>query len=485
MEHSSAPHVLALPLPAEGHIKPMFNLAKLLSHRGHRITFVNTHHNHNRFLQFTDLPSFHTQFPNFHFVSITDGLPDDLPRNGALMNYYPLLITPSARSIFAQEFRELFLKLVQTNGEWQPPSCIIADGLMSTIALSVSQEFQVPFIAFRTYSATCTWVTIHMSKLFHEGSLLRNNEENMQNVPASIPGLENLLRVRDLPSYFTLLTDKTLNRDFFIVETLAMIQASALILNTFEQLEPSVITKLATIFPKVYSIGPLHTLYKTIFTANSSSLENNGRMRKEDKSCITWLDHQKAKSVLYVSFGTAVKLSLEQLLEFWHGLVNSMNPFLWAIQKQLIDGIGNHVPLELEIGTKERGFMVYWAPQEEVLAHPAVGGFLTHSGWNSTLECITEGVPMLCWPLIADQMVNSRCVSERWMIGVNMNGTCDKLIIEKTVRDIMENQMEKLMKSTKEIARKARDSIKENGSSYHNLENLIKDIASLPTTATM
>ncbi|TKY63375.1 7-deoxyloganetic acid glucosyltransferase [Spatholobus suberectus] len=326
---------------------------------------------------------------------------------------------------------------------------------MSTIALGVAKEFGVPFIAFRTYSATCTWVTIHISRLVQEGALLLKNQ------------------------------DKSLNRDFYIEETLAMIQASALILNTFEQLEPSIITKLATIFPKVYSIGPLHTLYKTIVTTNSSSPHKDGRLRKEDKSCITCLDHRKARTVLYVSFGTVVKPSREQLLEFWHGLVNSLKPFLWVIQKDIINresGIGNSVPIELELGTKERGLLVDWAPQEEVLAHPAVGGFLTHSGWNSTLECIVEGVPMLCWPLIADQTVNTRCVSEQWNIGLDMNGSCDRLIVEKMVRDIMENQKEDLMRSTKEIAKNARDSIKENGSSYHNLENLIKDIMSMKVT---
>ncbi|RDX58622.1 UDP-glycosyltransferase 85A7, partial [Mucuna pruriens] len=88
---------------------------------------------------------------------------------------------------------------------------------------------------------------------------------------ASIPGLENLLRHCDLPSYFTLLKDENCIQDFYIRETLAMTHASVLTLNTFEQLEPSIMTKLAAIFPQVYSIGPLHNLLKTIVTNNSSS----------------------------------------------------------------------------------------------------------------------------------------------------------------------------------------------------------------------
>ena len=100
---------------------------------------------------------------------------------------------------------------------------------------------------------------------------------------------------------------------------------------------------------------------------------------------------------------------------------------------------GKSVPEELEIGTKERQFLAEWAPQEEVLAHTAMGGFLTHSGRNSTLESITEGVPMICWPLMTDQMVNSRCGSEQWKIGLDMKDTCDRLIVEKMVMEVVDD----------------------------------------------
>ncbi|XP_029125596.1 7-deoxyloganetic acid glucosyltransferase [Cajanus cajan] len=472
MEKSTRPHILVLPFPAEGHIKPMFNLAKLLSHRGHRITFVNTHHNHNRLLQFTDLPSFHTQFPHFHFASITDGVPVDLPPNE-----FELLISPSSRSQVAKEFRDLLWGFVEKPRRWDPPCCIIADGIMSTVSMNVAQELGVPVITFRTYSATATWVSIHVSKIIQEGLMDLQHPEDLDKVLTSIPGLENSLRECDLPPILKL-KPGSLFIDFYIKETLTMTQASGLILNTFDQLEAPIITKLTTIFPKVYTIGPLHTLTKTQITNNNSSTLH---LRKEDRRCITSLDHQKAKSVLYVSFGTLVKLSHEQLLEFWHGLVNSLKPFLWVIRHDLIIGkgdLGNNVPMELELGTKERGLMVDWAPQEKVLAHPSVGGFLTHSGWNSTLECITEGVPMLCWPLIAEQTINSRCVSEQWGIGLNMNGTCDRLIVEKMVKNLMENRI-RFENSANEMSKKARESVQETGSSFHNLENLIKDIRSM------
>ncbi|CAJ1949204.1 unnamed protein product [Sphenostylis stenocarpa] len=119
----------------------MLNLAKLLSHRGHIVTFVNTHHNHSRLLQFSDFSSFHAQFPTFLFASITDGVPQHLPANE-----FELIISPTSRSKVAQEFRELFSSLVEKHCRWDPLSCVVSDGLMSTIAMDVleSSGFRLP-----------------------------------------------------------------------------------------------------------------------------------------------------------------------------------------------------------------------------------------------------------------------------------------------------------------------------------------------------
>lgn len=296
---------------------------------------------------------------------------------------------------------------------------------------------------------------------------------------SSIPGLENLLRDCDLPYIFKLKPGH-FGFDWYTKETLTMTRASALILNTFDHLEAPIITKLTTVFPRVYSIGPLHTLLKTQVTKNPSlSLS----VAKEDKSCITWLDNQREKSVIYVSFGSVVKLSGEQFLEFWHGLVNSLKPFLWVVRKDLMNEEGGflheNVPKELELGTQERGLLVQWAPQEKVLGHPAVGGFLTHCGWNSTVECIAAGVPMLCFPSMVDQTINRRSVSEQWGIGVDVDGTCDRFIIEKMVKDVLENRIQGLRNSVDEIAKQARDSIKETGSSTRNIDSMINDILSM------
>ncbi|XWS67158.1 hypothetical protein CRYUN_Cryun05aG0263100 [Craigia yunnanensis] len=221
-----------------------------------------------------------------------------------------------------------------------------------------------------------------------------------------------------------------------------MLRASALILNTFDELERPMLSKLSSFFSKIYTIGPLHGLSNVRIKDDSSPLASTKSIKwKEDKGCITWLDSQSSKSVVFVSFGSIVSFTHDQMLEFWHGFVNSGKPFLWVIRPNSIIGEDDpgKILMDLEERTKGKGLIVSWTPQEEVLAHPAVGGFLTHSGWNSTLESIYARVPMICWPAISDQQVNSRCVSDVWRVGLDMKDSCERSVVEKMVRDLIED----------------------------------------------
>ncbi|KAH7840989.1 hypothetical protein Vadar_024239 [Vaccinium darrowii] len=123
--------------------------------------------------------------------------------------------------------------------------------------------------------------------------------------------------------------------------------------------------------------------------------------------------------------------------------------------------------------------MVGWAPQEEVLNQDAIGGFLTHSGWNSTLESIVVGVPIICWPYFVDQTINSRFVSEVWKIGLDMKDTCDRVVIEQMVRDLMVVRKDEFIGSADWMAKIAKESVSRGGPSYCNLDRLIEYIRSM------
>ncbi|KAK9177053.1 hypothetical protein WN944_029072 [Citrus x changshan-huyou] len=470
MEQTRVPHVVLLPFPAYGHIKPMLSLAKLFSHAGFRITFVNTEQYHDRLFGNTDVTAFYKHFPNFLCTSIPDGLPPDNPRFGIYIKDWFCSNKPVSKLAFRQ--------LLMTPGRL--PTCIISDSIMS-FAIDVAEELNIPIITFRPYSAYCSWSDFHFSKLAEEGEL-PVTDENFDKPVTCIPELENIFRNRDLPSICRHGGPDDPILQTFIRDTSATTRTSALVINTFNEIEGPIMSKLGSRLTKIYTVGPLHALLKSRIqedSVESSPLEsNNCVLSKEDRSCMTWLGSQPSRSVLYVSFGSFIKLSGDQILEFWHGIVNSGKGFLWVIRSDLIDGESGvgPVPAELDQGTKERGCIVSWAPQEEVLAHQAIGGFLTHSGWNSTLESMVAGVPMICWPQVGDQQVNSRCVSEIWKIGFDMKDTCDRSTIEKLVRDLMDNKRDKIMESTVQIAKMARDAVKEGGSSYRNLEKLIEDI---------
>ncbi|CAA3014203.1 7-deoxyloganetic acid glucosyltransferase-like [Olea europaea subsp. europaea] len=148
---------------------------------------------------------------------------------------------------------------------------------------------------------------------------------------------------------------------------------------------------------------------------------------------MAWLDDQAFKYVVHVSFGNMKVLDIHQLMEFLHGLVNSGKPFLLVILANLISEEFQAPRVHFE-GTKQRGKTVNWEPQEEALAYPAIGEFLTHCGWNSTLESICEGVPMICWPFYADQQVNTGLVGEVCKIGLDMKDTYERVKVDKMVK---------------------------------------------------
>lgn len=228
----------------------------------------------------------------------------------------------------------------------------------------------------------------------------------------------------------------------------------------------------------------LHSHLKTKLTSETGEDDrptiNSNSIWKEDRSCISWLDQQPPKSVIYASIGSLSVMTHEQFVEIWHGLVGSGSRFLWVQRPGSITGLdpssNENIPMELLRGTKERGCIVTWAPQQEVLAHAAVGGFLTHCGWNSTLESIVEGKPMICWPHYVDQQVNSRFVGEVWKIGIDMKDTCDRVEIKRMIREIMEFRKDEFLKRGEEMAKLSQSSVCKKGSSIMDFDRLIENI---------
>ncbi|KAL5991638.1 hypothetical protein ACLOJK_012547 [Asimina triloba] len=248
--------------------------------------------------------------------------------------------------------------------------------------------------------------------------------------------------------------------------------ARALIWNTFDGLESTALEEIKSNFvpTPIFVVGPLHML----------SPGSSNSLLKEDHSCMAWLDKQSPGSVLYVSFGSVAIVDTKDLGEIAWGLANSGQPFLWVVRPGLIQGQAEfQMPDGFEEETGQRGRVVEWAPQEKVLAHPSVGAFWTHNGWNSTLEGISRGVPMICSPYLWDQKVNARYVSQAWGMGLQLEKGFDRGEIEQAIRRLMVDaegkEVRKRMNDFAEIA--IRDTSK-GGSSYESAEDLSKLIIS-------
>jgi hypothetical protein len=208
------------------------------------------------------------------------------------------------------------------------------------------------------------------------------------------------LRVKDL--FFSSSNNHEMVRQVLARATESVRNSHGLVINTFEALETAELDRIRGELDVavVIAAGPLHKL---------STRGTGSSLLQQDRSCIEWLDRQAAGSVLYVSFGSLASMDSGELSEVAWGLANSDQPFLWVVRPDVVaDGPG--LPEGFDRTVDGRGKVIPWAPQQEVLAHSAVGAFWTHNGWNSTLESISEGLPMICRPQFADQMMNARYV---------------------------------------------------------------------------
>ncbi|KAL2895811.1 7-deoxyloganetin glucosyltransferase, partial [Bienertia sinuspersici] len=188
-------------------------------------------------------------------------------------------------------------------------------------------------------------------------------------------------------------------------------------------------------------IIPLKDLLLVDHIPKSDTIRPIGPTPTDDIDYIQWLDNQEPNSILYVNFGTIVVLAQEQLVELAWGLANSHQKFFWVVR-------GNpQITLEFEEVIKERGLLASWCDQERVLGHPSIGGFVTHCGWNSMIESISSGVPMICWPFYAEQVTNSWYCCNILGVGVTMNDQGMKRDeVTRVVKEVMEGEKGKRVK---------------------------------------
>jgi len=288
-----------------------------------------------------------------------------------------------------------------------------------------------------------------------------------------ITGLSNIRR-RDLPFIRVSSLDDILF-DFLKFEAQDCLKSSAIIMNTFEELDEEGLEVLRVHNPNIYTIGPLDLLGSHFPEKEKGFMPVGSSLWKSDTSCLTWLNKWEHNSVVYVNFGSIAVMTEQQLKEFAWGLANSKLPFLWIKREDVVTDESASLPQEFFDEIKNRGYITNWCMQEKVLSHPSLGVFLTHCGWNSTLEAIYAGVPMICWPFFTDQLTNSRYVCANWEIGMEINRDVKREEITELVTEmIMGEKGKEIRHKSLEWKKKAIKATNVGGSSYNNFHKLIK-----------
>lgn len=267
-------------------------------------------------------------------------------------------------------------------------------------------------------------------------------------------------------------------------------RSDGVVVNTFSDLEaPCIDQYQEAIGKKVWTIGPMF-----LCNRDAAYIAARGNKASIDQAqCLRWLDSMQPSSVIYVSFGSLARTSPSQVIEIGLGLEASNCPFLWVIKAGNRSAeVETWLSQGFEERTSSRGLIIRgWAPQVMILSHPAIGGFMTHCGWNSLLEGIAFGVPMITWPHFAEQFLNEKLIVEVLRTGVAIGvKTMTPWQVDKDVvlvkKDDMVRAVSRLMgegeggeamrNRSRELGHKARAAVEEGGSSCENVTLLIQQI---------
>ncbi|KAJ3683782.1 hypothetical protein LUZ60_014009 [Juncus effusus] len=468
-EMKAGPHAVCLPYPAQGHVTPMLTVAKLLHSSGFRITFVNTEYNHRRLLRSLG-PNSLAGLPDFQFKTIPDGLPfsdEDMTQD------VPSLCEAIMDNKSLPYFRDLLSELNESN----KVSCVFSDFTMS-FALDVAKEIGVPCVLFWTASACGLMGYLQYKILLEKGVLPFKDADQLNgylDMPVDcIPGNKNI-RLRDIPTFLRVTdTDDVMFKYVLYIMRRAS-EGSAIAINTFDELEKPVLDGLSSMLPPIYTVGPVSMLSHQIKETSLKSVGSN--LWKLQPGCLEWLEEKKDGSIVFVNFGSVTVMTNKQLVEFAWGLAKSGYEFLWIIRPDLVRGDKAVLPEEFLEETKERGLLASWCPQEEVLKHPAIGAFLTHSGWNSTLETLCGGVPVLSWPFFAEQQTNCRYACTEWGIGMEIDNNVKRGEVEGLIREIMGGEKGKVMRKRAMEWKESVDLSTQNGGpSLVNFQKLVNEV---------
>ncbi|GAA0171311.1 transferase [Lithospermum erythrorhizon] len=450
-------HVLAVPIPGQGHLTPMLQLCKQLVSKGLKVTVALT-----RFVSNTTLDH-HKNQSLINYDTISDGFDTGGYIDASSVEDYFQRFQTAGTETLTQ-----LIKKQESLGH--KVDCIIYDGHVPW-ALNVAKQFGILGAVYFTQPCAVDYVYY----LVNRGLLTVPVES-----PCLIPGLPSM-ELKDIPAfvakpevfpgYFQLAISQFTNVD----------EADFVLVNTFYDLEDQVVDAMSKYIP-LLTIGPTVPLSYLDKQVDKKEKDYGYNLFNSDSSVsiTNWLSTKPIGSVIYVSFGSMADLDEKQMEELAFGLKQSDFHFIWVVRES------EQPKLPKEFLESEKGMIVNWCSQLDVLSSEAVGCFFTHGGWNSITEAMSLVVPMVVMPRWTDQTTNAKFVEDVWKVGVRVNEDEDGFVrreeIEKCIKGVMEKERNsELKKSAMRWKELAKEALSIGGSSYNNIEAFVSQLTTSVT----
>nr|XP_027187616.1 UDP-glycosyltransferase 83A1 isoform X2 [Cicer arietinum] len=434
------PHFLAIPFPVQGHVNPLMQFSQILTKYGCKVTFLHTEFSHKR--SNTD----DYQNDKIKVVTLPDGLESKDDRSD--IKKVMLSIKSTMPNKLSKLIEDINALEVDNNNKI---NCIVVTFNMGW-ALEVGHKLGIKGALLCPASATSLACAVCIPRLIEDEIIdSEGNPTKQQEIQLS----SNMPKI-DTANFPWRAHDKILF-DHIAQEMQTMKLGQWWLCNTTYNLEHATFS----ISPKFLPLGP--------FIENNS---NKSSFWQEDTTCIDWLDKQAPRSVIYVSFGSLVAMDQNQFNELALGLDLLNKPFLWIVRPNNDNKVNYEYPNEF-LGTQ--GKIVGWASQKKILNHYAISCFISHCGWNSTIEGVYCGVPFLCWPFAGDQFINKSYICDVWKVGLELvkdeNGFISKEEIWKKVEQLLGD--EDIKERSLKLKEFTLDNIVDDGHSSKNLLNFI------------
>ncbi|CAM8956677.1 unnamed protein product [Rhodiola kirilowii] len=436
MESDHQAHIISFPFPAQGHINPNLQFCKRLVAKGLEVTLITTISIGNTIYPLKSQVPDESDLSRINIEFISDGFDD-------------------AKKVEAQiaedidEYVKLFeVGVRRSRSVWIVWSCIF----------------------------TCSCAATNMFYLAHEGVVKLPVEGQV-----SVPGMP-LLDSKDVPSFLHEVTSyPTILKLVLSQFGYDLSRAKWVLFSSFDQLEIEVLKS----FPSQWAIKTIGPTIPSMYLEKRLSTDRDYGLyllKPDEGTTKAWLNAKKKGSVLYISFGSLANLSEEQAQEVAYALKTSKHSFIWVVREPE----RKKLPTDFIENLPDNGLILSWCSQLEVLNHSAIGCFLTHCGWNSVLEALSAGVPMVAMPQWTDQPTNAKYVEDVWKVGIRVKtNQAGKVIprdeINHCISQVMDEGTTKseLRANAAKWKRLSIAAMAEGGSSDKNINQFVRDVLSI------